>query len=180
MTEPNTSARILIAGGTGFLGQRLAKHLIQQGVDVGVLGRAAPRGNVFGRFIQWDGRTLGDWHTRLDGASALVNSWIHELDMNRLFEAVIQNDQKSGVYNATAPNPVSNREFMRELRRAVHRPLGLPTPELGVRLASKWVMRTDPELALYGRYVIPKRLTGEGFVFQYPLLKEALQAIYTT
>ena len=53
-------------------------------------------------------------------------SWIHELDMNRLFTRAIADDTMKGIYIATSPNPVSNKAFMRELRRALRRPIGLP------------------------------------------------------
>jgi uncharacterized protein (TIGR01777 family) len=105
-------------------------------------------------------------------------SWLHIHDMNRLFLHAIQNPDVSGIYNATAPTPVSNREFMRELRRAIGMPIGLPAPAFGVRLAAPLFLRTDPELALYGRYVIPKRLTDEGFTFEYPDLNAALAQLY--
>lgn len=105
-------------------------------------------------------------------------SWLHEHDMNRLFLHAIEHPDVSGIYNATAPTPVSNREFMRELRRAVRMPIGLPAPAFGVRLAAPLILRTDPELALYGRYVIPKRLTEEGFTFEYTDLKAAFAQIY--
>jgi NAD dependent epimerase/dehydratase family enzyme len=67
---------------------------------------------------------------------------------------------------------------MRELRRAIGMPIGLPAPAFGVRLAAPLFLRTDPELALYGRYVIPKRLTDEGFTFEYPDLNAALAQLY--
>ena len=79
-------------------------------------------------------------------------SWIHEQDLNRLFVRAISHDAMQGTYLATAPNPVSNAEFMRELRRALRMPIGLPTLTWMVRIGAPLVMRTDPELALYGRY----------------------------
>jgi NAD dependent epimerase/dehydratase family enzyme len=54
----------------------------------------------------------------------------------------------------------------------------LPAPAALVRLGAPLVLRTDPELALYGRYVIPKRLTTEGFDFRFPTLHEALADLY--
>ena len=80
-----------------------------------------------------------------------------------------------GTYIASSPNPLSQVEFMRELRHAVGMPLGLPTFSWMVRIGARFLFRTDPELALYGRYVIPKRLQEEGFEFQLPLLPESLQ-----
>src|SRR6185295_15366634 len=101
-------------------------------------------------------------------------SWIHEQDMNRLFARAIADDRMKGAYIATAPNPVSNAEFMRELRRAHRIPFGLPAMEWMVRLAAPLILRTDPELALYGRYCVSRRLREEGFEFLFPDLRSAL------
>ena len=84
----------------------------------------------------------------------------------------------SGAYLATSPNPVSNAEFMRELRRALKVPFGLPAARWQVRLAAPLLLRTDPELALYGRYCISRRLSEEGFAFEYPDLPAALQDLF--
>ena len=97
-------------------------------------------------------------------------SWIHELDLNRLFERGISDANMSGVYIASSPNPVSQRDFAAELRKAVGMPIGLPATEWMVRLGAHWILRTDPELALYGRYVVSKRLAEERFEFQFPQL----------
>lgn len=101
-------------------------------------------------------------------------SWIHELDMNRLFERALFDPTMQGAYIATSPNPVSQREFMRELRRAMRMPIGLPAYVWMVRLGAPLLLRTDPELALYGRYLCSARLGDEGFVFRFPNLNEAL------
>jgi uncharacterized protein len=78
-----------------------------------------------------------------------------------------------GPYIATAPNPVSQTEFMRELRRAMRVPIGLPAFAWMVRLGAPLLLRTDPDLALYGRYLISTRLRDEGFVFKFPHLHNA-------
>jgi len=108
-------------------------------------------------------------------------SWIHELDMNRLFERGLTDGSMVGVYVASSPHPVSNSEFMRSLRRAVpwpRVPLALPAFTWMVRIGAPLLLRTDPELALYGRYVKSSRLAREGFVFSYPRLPEALEACF--
>lgn len=102
-------------------------------------------------------------------------SWIHELDMNRLFHAAIVDSRMQGAYIASSPQPVSQREFMRTLRRALGVPIGLPATEWMVRIGAPMLMRTDPELALYGRYVISKRLREMGFEFRFPALDAALR-----
>lgn len=307
---PNSNPqRIVIAGGSGFLGVSLAHHLAGSGKSVIILSRHRPEPEGPWQFVAWDGELVGEWRTVLDGADALVNlagrsvdciktpdhrdeilrsrvattralgkamraidspppvwvqmstahiygdpptarctenspsgyglapdvgrawerefaearladqrgvilrtsfvigrdrgagggalnrlklitrlglggrvgrgaqgmSWIHELDMNRLFERAIVEDSMAGVYIASAPNPVSQREFMRQLRRALRVPIGLPASEWMVRLGAHHLLRTDPELALYGRYVIPQRLGDEGFEFNFPDLEGALE-----
>lgn len=299
------TGRIVIAGGSGFLGQSLAHTLVHEGCEVVVLSRKGQEGASPWPTVQWDARTLGDWVRYLDGASALVNlagrtvdciktpencdeilrsrvesttvlgralqsvanpptvwvqmstahrygdaldividedsafgyglapivgkawdeacenvtidsvrkvilrtsfvmgrnggalrtlaklarfglggtigsgrqgmSWIHEVDMNRLFIRAIVDDTMHGAYIATAPNPVSNKVFMRELRRAVRAPIGLPAAAWMVRIAAPLLLNTDPELALYGRYCVPKRLREEGFEFLFPDLPSAMK-----
>ena len=101
-------------------------------------------------------------------------SWIHQFDMNELIYQSIVNDKFDGMYIASAPEPVSNKEFMRLLRRKMHIPLGLPSPEFIVRFDARLIFKTDPELAIYGRYVRSERLERVGFVFRYPDLNSAL------
>lgn len=116
------------------------------------------------------------------GSGTQGMSWLHEADMYRMFERAIADATMTGVYNATAPNPVSQREFARTLRRHAGGlgalGIGLPATAPMVRLGAPLVLRTDPELALYGRYVVPKRLISEGFEFRFPTLSAALADLY--
>jgi uncharacterized protein (TIGR01777 family) len=105
-------------------------------------------------------------------------SWIHEHDLNAIFLEAIANDSMSGIYIASAPNPVSQVDFMRTLRKVIRMPIGLPAFEWMVRLGAPLVFRTDPELALYGRYVVSKRLAKEGFSLQFPTLEAALKDLH--
>jgi uncharacterized protein len=109
------------------------------------------------------------------GSGTQGMSWIHEMDMNRLFERALDDPQMQGAYIASSPNPVSQQAFMRALRRAVGMPVGLPASAWMVRVGARWLMNTDPELALYGRYGVSKRLKDEGFDFQFPNLEDALR-----
>jgi uncharacterized protein (TIGR01777 family) len=109
------------------------------------------------------------------GSGTQGMSWIHEADLNRLFERALSDPAMQGPYIASSPNPVPQRAFMRELRRAVGMPLGLPAPPWMVRMGAGWLLRTDPELALYGRYVVSKRLQEECFEFRFPRLGDALR-----
>jgi hypothetical protein len=104
-------------------------------------------------------------------------SWIHITDMNRMFLEAIEREELTGTFNACTPNPVTNAEFMRELRRALHRPWSPPAPEWAVRFGSR-LMQTEPGLALTGRRCAPKCFLESGFKFQYPELRAALKDIY--
>jgi uncharacterized protein (TIGR01777 family) len=108
------------------------------------------------------------------GSGTQGMSWIHEADMNRLFERALFDPAMQGVYIASSPNSLSQRAFMRALRRALGMPIGLPASSWMVRLGARWFLRTDPELALYGRYVVSKRLQEERFEFRFPQLGDAL------
>jgi NAD dependent epimerase/dehydratase family enzyme len=109
-------------------------------------------------------------------------SWIHEEDLNRTFLRALTDTAMSGAYIATAPRPVSQAEFMRELRRVAGGLGGLgvdlPATEWMVRLGASLLFRTAPELALYGRYLVPRRLLDEGFVFRWPELGPALADLH--
>jgi len=308
MTERAQSGRIVIAGGSGFLGVSLATHLAASGWSVIILSRRPPKPSGPWKHVAWDARTSGEWVRELDGATGLVNlvgrsvdciktpghqdeilrsrveatrvlglavrgidkpppvwvqmstahiygdpptvlcteespfgiglapfvgraweeqfrasmlpsqrsvilrtsfvigrdrgagggalsrlkllvrlglggtvgsgtqgmSWIHETDMNRLFERALTNSTMHGPYIASSPEPVPQKVFMRELRRAVGMPIALPAFTWMVRLGAKWILRTDPDLALYGRYVASKRLHDEHFEFRFPQLRQAL------
>lgn len=303
-----TSNKIIIAGGSGFLGLNLAQYLTELDYEVVLLSRNEPRRQGTWRFVRWDARSVGEWCRELEGAAAVVNlagrtvdciktpdhcdeilrsrveatevlgkavrniqtpppvwvqmstahrygdppecvcdedsafgyglapfvareweaayaravlpemrqvilrtsfvvgrnggalsrlsklvrwglggtvgsgqqgmSWIHELDMNRLFFRAITAESMQGAYIATAPKPVSNAEFMRALRKSLKRPIGLPAANWMVRIGAPLLMRTDPELALYGRYCVSRRLREEGFEFSYSDLESALRDIY--
>ena len=95
-------------------------------------------------------------------------SWLHEADFYGVVRRALTDASMSGPYIVSAPNPVSQAEFMAAVRRAVGVPVGLPSPEWLTRLGARWVLNTDPELALYGRYVVPRRLLDEGYEFAWP------------
>jgi len=298
-----SSRRVVVAGGSGFLGRSLARYLLAAGYEVDVLTRAKTQ-SVVGNAIIWDGAIVGDWARCVDGAAAVINltgksvncryntenrgeitasrvnsvraiegavtkagspppvwiqsaslaiygspgadvcdettpegtgfspevcrqwestfnesitpstrkvllrigivlgrdggaletltplarwglggrvgngrqyvSWIHIEDFNRMVEMCMARPDMSGVYNATAPDPVTNAAFMRTLRHAVHRPWSPPVPAWAVRLGTV-VMRTESELALGGRRCLPKRILEQGFDFQHADLGAALQ-----
>lgn len=104
-------------------------------------------------------------------------SWIHELDLCRLVERSLLDPGLRGTYIASSPNPIPLREFMSQLRSAIGARIGLPATAWMVRFGAHLILRTDPELALYGRYVVSRRLKEENFEFQFPRIDEALRDV---
>lgn len=306
------ASKVVLAGGSGFLGMNLARSLAEHGSEVVILTRSLPESDAQSRpwrFVQWDGKTLGDWANELDGADAIVNfsgksidcvpteqnksliissrvnptrvlgqaieqaehppktwvqlsavgiygdtlsrctestsagtgflpdacikweaafdescpdhvravilragvvlgrtegafpklrkiarlgfggragrgkqgmSWIHEDDINAMLLHAIQSPTMQGIYNATAPNPASNKDFMAALRKAVGMPLGPPAPAFAVKLGSRLVLKTNPALALEGQFAVPDQIKTENFEFTYGRLDHALQDLCST
>jgi len=141
--------------------------LLRIGVVLGRNGGALP---VLARLTKWflGGRV---------GSGKQYISWIHQSDLNQMFLETIERKELSGTFNATSPSPLTNEEFMRELRHALHRPWSPPAPAWGVRLGS-WLMRTESSLALSGCRCPPKRFLEAGFRFQFPELRAALKSIF--
>ncbi|WP_196890516.1 TIGR01777 family oxidoreductase [Aureivirga marina] len=102
-------------------------------------------------------------------------SWIHEIDFQRIVLEAIQNENYSGIYNVSSPNPTKNETFMKTLRNVLKIPIGFSSPIWMTQIGAKYILKTDAELALYGRFIKPKRLKKEGFKFHFPELKNALE-----
>jgi uncharacterized protein len=94
-------------------------------------------------------------------------SWIHDDDFARAVEFLILRDDLSGIINIAAPNPLPNREFMAALREAWDIPNGLPAPAPLLEIAA-FFHRTETELLLKSRRVLPARLLDAGFAFEFP------------
>ncbi|HEX8149535.1 MAG TPA: TIGR01777 family oxidoreductase [Pyrinomonadaceae bacterium] len=309
MSEARVSkGRVVLAGGSGFLGRALAEAFERAGYEPVVLTRRVKKARSRVRQVVWDGRTLGEWARELEGAAAVVNlagrsvdcrhtpehrreivssrvdsveavgracaacaeppkvlvqaaslavygdagrrvcgedapagrgfpvevclrweqafdslelpetrkvllrigfvlgrdggalpklarlarlylggtvghgrqyvSWLHVRDFCRLVLWCVEREGAAGVYNATGPCPVTNAEFMCELRCALKRPWSPRVPALLVRLGA-FFMRTEPALALEGRRCIPERLVEEHFKFLYTNLESALADLLT-
>lgn len=295
--------RIIIAGGSGFIGGALAKEFLARGYEVVVLTRSPKKRSGGATEIFWDGKTVGDWAAQLEGAEAVINltgkninclhtpenlraliasrvdsvnalatamgkisspprvwvqasatgfygdtgdelrdeaspagdnalagicrawewafaaapltgtrratlrigfvlgresgalpvlarltklflggavgngrqyiSWIHIADLVQMFVQAVESKTILGTYNAVAPNAVTNATFMRELRRALHRPWSPPAPAFAVKLGAR-LMGSDPSLALISSRVTPKRFLEAGLPFQFRDVSSAL------
>ncbi|WP_284462513.1 TIGR01777 family oxidoreductase [Chryseobacterium sp.] len=292
--------KIIIAGGTGFLGENLEKHFAEKGSQVYILTRRPKRENE----IHWDAKTIGEWKNILEQADVLINltgksvdcryheknkkeiytsriestkvlqeavnlctakpkvwlnassatiyvhsekhlnteddgiigddfsmnicksweqeffkiknekprkvalrtsivlgnnggafpklrmitklglggkqgrgsqmvSWIHIEDFCRAVEWIIQNENMSGAINITAPNPISNEEMMKKLRKQINIPFGMNAPVWQLELASIF-LKTETELLLKSRNVYPENLMKSGFQFLYPTFEEVV------
>ena len=101
-------------------------------------------------------------------------SWMHEADFARAVEFLIEREDLDGPVNLAAPGPLPNREFMAALREAWEMPNGLPAPAPLIKLGT-FFLRTEPELILKSRYVVPGRLLDAGFEFKFPAWPEAAE-----
>lgn len=99
-------------------------------------------------------------------------SWIHEQDFVRSVYWMIEHEELSGPIAISSPNPLPNREFMKIFREAAGVRLGLPAMEWQLAIGA-FFMRTETELVLKSRRVVPKLLTDSGFEFQFPDWKDA-------
>jgi uncharacterized protein len=94
-------------------------------------------------------------------------SWIHDVDFVRALEFLIARTDLDGCINITSPNPLPNRDFMAALRRAYGVPVGLPASAWMLEIGA-FCLRTETELILKSRRVVPRRLVEAGFGFQVP------------
>lgn len=99
-------------------------------------------------------------------------SWIHDEDFVRAVLWLIEHDKFEGAVNLAAPNPVANSAFMRALREAWGVPFGVPATELMLE-AGAFLLRSETELILKSRRVIPGKLLESGFDFHFPAWPEA-------
>ncbi len=103
-------------------------------------------------------------------------SWVHIDDVYRAIEFLIGHPELSDAVNVASPNPVDNRELMATLRRVLGVRFFVPLFAWMLELGA-FLLRTETELLLKSRWVIPKRLTDAGFEFEFPTLEGALRNI---
>jgi uncharacterized protein (TIGR01777 family) len=104
-------------------------------------------------------------------------SWVDRDDLLRMIEWALDRPDPRLVYNVTAPAPARNRDFIRTLARALHRPAFMPAPGFALKLA---LGEMAGSLLLAGQRVLPANATADGFTFLHPQLDEALQHVFET
>jgi uncharacterized protein len=126
------------------------------------------RGGIFDTILALVRRGLGG--TAGDGKQYV--SWIHDQDFVRAIYWLLERREMTGSVNLASPSPLPNREFMTALRRAWGIPIGLPASRLMLEVGAVF-MRTETELLLKSRRVVPSRLRRDGFTFAFPDWPEA-------
>ncbi|MEO6036620.1 MAG: TIGR01777 family oxidoreductase [Verrucomicrobiota bacterium] len=101
-------------------------------------------------------------------------SWIHETDFCRAIEWLVVREEFCDAVNVCTPHPIPNSEMMRVLRSICGAPFGLPAARWMLEVGA-FFLRTEPELILKSRRVIPRRLVESGFEFQFPKFSEAIR-----
>ena len=156
--------RAVVRGHGGVLGP--SRNLARQG-----LGGA-----------QHDGRWPMSRARRAAGTAHLLGarrgrqrfSWVHIEDVARIIDFLEETPTLEGPINAAAPHPVDNVEFMATVRRVLGAPIGVPMPRWMLELGAIGI-RTETELVLKSRWVLPEKLTTAGFEFRYPMLEDAVR-----
>lgn len=121
------------------------------------------RGGVLDVLLRLTGLGLGG---PIAGGRQFI-SWIHERDFARAVQRLIDRDDLDGPVNLSSPHPLPQRDFMSDLRAAWGAPLGLPAAKWMVAIGA-FFLRTEPELVLKSRRVVPARLLQTGFAFDFP------------
>jgi uncharacterized protein (TIGR01777 family) len=115
----------------------------------------------------------------VQGSGNQIFSWIHIEDLYAIILFLKDKEELNGVFNCSSPDPVSNRELMDQFRKAMHVKFGMPSPKWLLHLGA-FLIRTEPELILKSRWVIPERLERAGYKFKFNKIDQALQQILNT
>jgi uncharacterized protein len=103
-------------------------------------------------------------------------SWIHVEDLFQIILFLRDREDLKGTFNCSSPQPISNRELMKQLRTVMNVPFGLPSPKWMLEVGSV-IIRTETELVLKSRWVLPERLESEGYRFTFDTLDKTLKDI---
>ena len=121
-------------------------------------------------------RAAGTFHEFRARGGRQKFSWIHIADVLSIIEFLRDHPELDGAVNASSPNPSDNRTVMRTIRRVIRMPFGIPAPRWMLEIGT-FLIRSETELVLKSRWVVPERLTAAGFQFEFPELEPALRDI---
>jgi uncharacterized protein (TIGR01777 family) len=103
-------------------------------------------------------------------------SWIHIEDLLNIILFFQLHKELNGVFNCSAPNPVDNKTLMKTFRKLMNVKFGLPAPAWLLEMGAT-IIKTETELILKSRWVVPEKLVEAGYVFKYPAIEPALSNI---
>ncbi len=103
-------------------------------------------------------------------------SWIHIEDLFQIILFIKEHEELEGIFNCSSPYPVTNREFMNHLRKEMNKKIGIPSPKWLLEIGAV-IIRTETELILKSRWVIPERLERAGYTFKYDKIEKALKQL---
>lgn len=110
------------------------------------------------------------------GSGNQMFSWIHIEDLFRIYLFILKNDTIEGVLNCSSPNPISNNELMYKLRKVMNIPFGFNTPKLLLEIGAR-IIKTETELVLKSRWVLPDRLEKFGFEWKFKTIEDCFKNI---
>lgn len=108
------------------------------------------------------------------GSGKQIVSWIHKTDFARAVDFLIHKEDANGAFNFCVPKPTDNASMMRDFRKVMHVPIGIPSPKFILKIGA-YFMKTEPELILSSRNVVPKKLLQSGFTFKFPTITTAIK-----
>lgn len=112
----------------------------------------------------------------IQGNGKQMFSWIHIEDLFNIIFFFHSHKGLKGVFNCSAPNPVDNKTLMKSLRQAMKVKIGLPSPTWLLKIGAV-IIKTETELILKSRWVVPEKLIESGYTFKFPTLETAIKNI---
>lgn len=103
-------------------------------------------------------------------------SWLHIEDLFNILLFFQSHKELKGVFNCSSPNPIKNKTLMKTLRLKMKAKIGVPSPAWLLKMGAV-IIKTETELILKSRWVVPERLLKEGYIFKYPTIEAALTNI---
>ena len=100
-------------------------------------------------------------------------SWIHIEDLYRIILFINEHKKLNGIFNCSAPDPITNKSLMQKIRYFMKVKIGLPSPKWLLEVGATFI-KTETELVLKSRWVLPERLLNERYNFLYPTIDDAL------
>jgi len=103
-------------------------------------------------------------------------SWIHIEDLYGIILFILEHKNLDGIFNCSSPNPITNQVLMQKLRHFMKVRIGLPSPKWLLKTGAIFI-KTETELVLKSRWVIPERLLSAGYSFSFPVIDDAFNDI---